>query len=1213
MVRALHQGPWFINRYFLSLIKWIPNFVASKVKQTTSAVWVRLPQLPTEFYDGDILYKICNKFGHLLEVDACISATLRGRYARLCIEMSLEHPVKAFIYIGTHKQHILYEGDNFLCKTCGRLGHIQRLCMFRHLIPTEEFHNPPSKINIHTASAEEWQTVSFPRKRRSLQKDLPMKKNKENTTRSGINDNPVTPANPSFLMNRATSFVIWNVRGANNANFCRNFREIIETHKPCMVTLLETRMHDHAPLQHEFHLSKMIEIPAEGRYGGLVIMWMHNLVIVDELARVDQELHTMIKVLPNQKPWFFSALYASTTVNNRNIMWNNLEKLHETYVGPWLVGGDFNDVLMSDDKWGGRPINNTRASKIWNCINKCKLLDLGFKGCKYTWSNCRKRSTGLIMERLDRCFVNDEWLSIYPNAIVNHLPKTYSDHNPLLIRLSPSFKSNTSKPFRLETMWFSHLTFINIVDKCWSNKHLLEAVNYFEHEVTRWNNEVFGNIFHKKRRLLARLNGIQSSDKYTSNPFLQQLESTIVNEYNNVLRMEEDFWKLRSRINWLNEGDANTRLFHISTINRLRHNRITHFKDNVGNWIEDPAQPYVDELISPYQASFIKNRRASDNSIIIQEVISNFNKREGANHGMILKIDLEKAFDRLECSSNFGKYLGFPILSRHPKASDFQFFIDRMRSKLANWKISCLTMAGRSTLIFSTLSSIPNHVMQYIHLPVKILNHIDKIQRNFLWGTTTTKRKLHLVNWKTITKPKRQGGLGLVKTFTKNLTMLTCLAWRFFINPPSLWDNTLITQYSSKKNPSNSSFIWKNILKGWYICKEAITWEIGNGKNINFWNHRWILNLPPLRTIIHGPLTLREESLNIHNLWSDATLDLSGISFELPDYLKNYITSINIPQNELCHDRPIWSINANGIFTTKSTYSLIDNHEGSVNDFDWIWHLRASKKIIFFLWLCYHNRLPTRTYLNNIGINIDRMCPICKSAEETITHIFLSCLIANRFWNEIGINNTSITLVEGHWIDTVKRFQPPIPLLMLDWLEIFPFSLWNLWINRNNNNFNNDQQDLSLSVVITRAQEFKLLTYNHSSPTNKKSIKVKWHKPRQGAYKLNKDGAYKGNDKIGGLGGIIRNSTGDWIVGFQEHTHVLNHTYAELLALNQGLQLAHERKLKSLEVETDLMEVVNNLARDPEQQAQFSRSKFSSPSLGNRKYQACLFQHSIET
>lgn len=57
-------------------------------------------------------------------------------------------------------------------------------------------------------------------------------------------------------------------------------------------------------------------------------------------------------------------------------------------------------------------------------------------GCKFTWSNYRKTSKGLIMERLDRVFVNENWLDIFPNAFVTHLPKTYSDHNPLLLTLS---------------------------------------------------------------------------------------------------------------------------------------------------------------------------------------------------------------------------------------------------------------------------------------------------------------------------------------------------------------------------------------------------------------------------------------------------------------------------------------------------------------------------------------------------------------------------------------------------------------------------------------------------------------------------------------------------------------------------------------------------------------------------------------------------------
>ncbi|XP_019251301.1 PREDICTED: uncharacterized protein LOC109230234 [Nicotiana attenuata] len=100
MIKILHNGPWFVNGFFLSTQKWVPNFVAKKACQSFTAIWVRLPQLPTEFYDGIILSRIGNSIGKLLKVDACTSATLRGRYARLCVELPLDQPVQNFILIG---------------------------------------------------------------------------------------------------------------------------------------------------------------------------------------------------------------------------------------------------------------------------------------------------------------------------------------------------------------------------------------------------------------------------------------------------------------------------------------------------------------------------------------------------------------------------------------------------------------------------------------------------------------------------------------------------------------------------------------------------------------------------------------------------------------------------------------------------------------------------------------------------------------------------------------------------------------------------------------------------------------------------------------------------------------------------------------------------------------------------------------------------------
>ncbi|ONI13814.1 hypothetical protein PRUPE_4G246900 [Prunus persica] len=45
----------------------------------------------------------------------------------------------------------------------------------------------------------------------------------------------------------------------------------------------------------------------------------------------------------------------------------------------------------------------------------------------------------------------------------------------------------------------------------------------------------------------------------------------------------------KSRLRWLQEGDRNTKFFHLTTIIRRRRNRIERLKDNEGVWVEDAA------------------------------------------------------------------------------------------------------------------------------------------------------------------------------------------------------------------------------------------------------------------------------------------------------------------------------------------------------------------------------------------------------------------------------------------------------------------------------------------------------------------------------------------------------------------------------------------------------------------------------------------------
>lgn len=88
-------------------------------------------------------------------------------------------------------------------------------------------------------------------------------------------------------MNRLTNIIIWNVRSANNVDFQRNFREVINNYNPCMVALLETKMENYAPIRETFKFLDLIEVPTQGRAGRLVLMWMDNLVTVECIRQTD--------------------------------------------------------------------------------------------------------------------------------------------------------------------------------------------------------------------------------------------------------------------------------------------------------------------------------------------------------------------------------------------------------------------------------------------------------------------------------------------------------------------------------------------------------------------------------------------------------------------------------------------------------------------------------------------------------------------------------------------------------------------------------------------------------------------------------------------------------------------------------------------------------------------------------------------------------------
>ena len=190
------------------------------------------------------------------------------------------------------------------------------------------------------------------------------------------------------------------------------------------------------------------------------------------------------------------------------------------------------------------------------------------------------------------------------------------------------------------------------------------------------------------------------------------------------------------------------------------------------------------------------------------------------------------------------KYLGIPI--KQPTVpQDFRFIIERVQSRLAGWKANLLSFTGRLVLTQAVITTILNYAIQCVALLAKVLNSVDRLSRNFLWGSLEGKKRLHLVSWKKITKPKKDGGLGIQATKAKNVANLAKLNWRLHTKSSSPWARVLSQKYCYPRRVSNARFkpcsaTWSVIRKGESVFNKGAKWVVGKDSKLSFWFDKWL-------------------------------------------------------------------------------------------------------------------------------------------------------------------------------------------------------------------------------------------------------------------------------------------------------------------------------------------------------------------------------------
>ncbi|CAN1809470.1 Putative ribonuclease H protein At1g65750 [Linum perenne] len=541
----------------------------------------------------------------------------------------------------------------------------------------------------------------------------------------------------------------------------------------------------------------------------------------------------------------------------------------------------------------------------------------------------------------------------------------------------------------------------------------------------------------------------------------------------------------------------------------------------------------------------------------------------------------------IQATQNLGRYLGVPIIHGRNSNNLYHYLIDRMEKKLAGWKVGSLSMAGRVSLAMSALNSLPTYAMQTTLLPAEICEIIDRKIRSFIWGARDGERKLHLVNWETVCKPKNQGGLGLRSARELNMAYLMKLTWSVLKKPSELWAQVLTTKYMKRtinglepKKTKRWSSCWRGINASWEVFRGGLSWGIRNGRTTNFWKERWLDDGSVIEDSVtppfgHGTRVIADYC----NPTGEWNIDL--LASLLPSQILQAVVGMTPPHHDLNDDIPVWNLEPNGKYSVKTGYLLAKELTNRDEQHLWkrIWKWEGSQRVRNFLWIAASGKMLTNAERVRRHLSSNSDCGICPGEAETCEHILRSCPMASQVWDKalnLEINDPFFTLSWEDWWES--NLTNPMRK------TVFGYTCWTLWKCRNErvfegklalvdsifakSSFWTDVSNSSFKEVRLLREDFKL---------QKRVAAICWKPAPAPSFTLNSDGSVDRPSGNASAGGVLRNWQGRSIDAFTANLGKCSITRAELTGIIIGMERAWNAGVRDLEIQTDSLTAVGLL------------------------------------
>ncbi|GJX24112.1 RNA-directed DNA polymerase, eukaryota, reverse transcriptase zinc-binding domain protein [Tanacetum coccineum] len=558
-----------------------------------------------------------------------------------------------------------------------------------------------------------------------------------------------------------------------------------------------------------------------------VVQRAKQSILVKRRRKKREEIHTV----SGNNSMFCTFVYVANGGKERKDLWKDLQ-IHKRIASgnAWFIMGDMNVTLNPNKHSAGSSNMTSDMYDFKECVNSIEVEDLASSGLFFTWTKnlfkVKASDNTRVLKKLDIIIGNEEFIDKYPQAHTVFLPYLISDHSPNVLIIPKAIK-NKKEAYKLAK--FLRLTKKNLsllVIKLW-DKAEYEGCQMFK-------------TVKKLKNLKSDLKKLTWKD---GNVFDRN--------YVKAIKDEEKLMYQKAKIKWLSFGDRNNAFFHKVLKSRMNKSRINYVRDNKGNMFQgnDVNDQFCENIFKIFLekqlmlriaslTNFSNPRRRSlgksfhfwiklthvcfaDDLLmfchgdkrsvsVIKEAIEEFGDIScllpNYNKSTIIfgSMKLEDQQEILECvpfkvDKLPVKYLGVPLTSKRLSVNNCKSLLDKIKSKVLNWKNKCLSYAGRLQLIASVLESIHVYRDSVFILPKTVIKDINKLLKNFLWS---------------------QGELSKGKAKV-NTVKLKCR---------SIW---------AIDEESNDCWGWKNILKMRNEAREFIVMKIGNGGKASIIYDNW--------------------------------------------------------------------------------------------------------------------------------------------------------------------------------------------------------------------------------------------------------------------------------------------------------------------------------------------------------------------------------------